>query len=431
VTSTSRSGSIAAPGGYKAGWIASFVLHGTLAFGAFMFTQQIRLAPQPTPFQWNVSMVAPKERAMPSPVTTPHPAPPAENPPVLKPRPQTSRVQPVASNQQEPTRVAPSQPATLMAEAPLPSFPPPQQQPSVVEPAPPIPTAAAPATAADPVMLERTAVRPIDPSPQPAPPEPPAIAPHREPIAQTESRPVSAKPPAPTTTPPAPVSAPASEPAIATTRTQPLALQSSPNEITKPVAVPAPKVSAIAPAVSKPAEAASPPMPPATQSAFFQAAPPVAVSTPHVATNAPAEREPARLADSTSSLATQNPQMESTASASKPAPQVAAIPSTPQAASTRRDYSWLSDTISRRVEELKRYPAEARLDRAEGKVVIKAVLRADGSVDDVEVFQSSGYQTLDQAAVELIKRAAPFQLPRPLGKSQMTVKIPMSYRLEQ
>ena len=90
----------------------------------------------------------------------------------------------------------------------------------------------------------------------------------------------------------------------------------------------------------------------------------------------------------------------------------------------------MSDTILRRVEELKRYPPEARLDRAEGKVVLKAVIRADGSVDDVEVYQSSGYRSLDQAAVELMKRAAPIQLPRPLGKAKMTVKIPMSYRLE-
>jgi protein TonB len=113
-----------------------------------------------------------------------------------------------------------------------------------------------------------------------------------------------------------------------------------------------------------------------------------------------------------------------------PAPQVAAIDPVPSAAPRRRDYGWLSETISRRVEELKRYPAEARLDRAEGRVVIKAVLRADGSVDDVEIFQSSGYRTLDQAALELIQRAAPFQLPHPLGRSKMTVKIPMSYRLE-
>ena len=110
-------------------------------------------------------------------------------------------------------------------------------------------------------------------------------------------------------------------------------------------------------------------------------------------------------------------------------PPVAAIAPVPSPA-VRADYSWLSETILRRVEELKRYPSEARLDRAEGKVVLKAVIRGDGSIDGVEVFQSSGFRSLDHAAVELLKQAAPFQLPRPLGKSQMTVKIPMTYRLD-
>ena len=96
----------------------------------------------------------------------------------------------------------------------------------------------------------------------------------------------------------------------------------------------------------------------------------------------------------------------------------------------RTDYLWLSETIMRRMEELKRYPAEARLERAEGKVVLKAVIRSDGSIGGIELFQSSGHESLDRAAVELLELAGPLHLPRPLEKSQMTVKIPMSYRLE-
>jgi protein TonB len=86
--------------------------------------------------------------------------------------------------------------------------------------------------------------------------------------------------------------------------------------------------------------------------------------------------------------------------------------------------------IMRRMQELKRYPAEARLDRAEGKVILKAVIRNNGSIEAIEVLQSSGHQSLDNAAVELLNLAAPFHFPRPLEKPQMTVKIPMNYRLE-
>ena len=115
-----------------------------------------------------------------------------------------------------------------------------------------------------------------------------------------------------------------------------------------------------------------------------------------------------------------------------PAPtQMAAISSAPTNAPTTRDYGWLSEAILRRVEELKRYPASARVDHAEGKVVVKAVINEDGSIGEVEVFQSSGHPGLDKAAVETMREAAPFHLPRPLGQPRMTIKIPMSYRLDR
>ena len=115
-----------------------------------------------------------------------------------------------------------------------------------------------------------------------------------------------------------------------------------------------------------------------------------------------------------------------------PAPtQMAAISPAPSSAPTKRDYGWLSEAILRRVEELKRYPASARVDRAEGKVVVKAVINEDGSIGEVEVFQSSGYPSLDKAAMDTMRQAAPFHLPRPLGQLRMTIKIPMSYRLDR
>lgn len=111
--------------------------------------------------------------------------------------------------------------------------------------------------------------------------------------------------------------------------------------------------------------------------------------------------------------------------------QMASISPAPSNVPTKRDYGWLSEAILRRVEELKRYPTSARVDRAEGRVVVKAVINEDGSIGEVEVFQSSGHPGLDKAAVETMRQAAPFQLPRPLGQPRMTIKIPMSYRLDR
>ena len=110
--------------------------------------------------------------------------------------------------------------------------------------------------------------------------------------------------------------------------------------------------------------------------------------------------------------------------------QVAAMSPAPSNNPAKRDYGWPSEAIVRRVEELKRYPASARVDQAEGKVVVRAVINEDENLGEVEVFQSSGYSTLDKAAVETMRQAAPFHLPHPLGQPRMTIKTAMSYRLD-
>ncbi len=120
---------------------------------------------------------------------------------------------------------------------------------------------------------------------------------------------------------------------------------------------------------------------------------------------------------------------ESAAQTPPPA-QTAAIAPGPVTEPTKPDYGWLSEVIVRRVEELKRYPAAARIERADGKVVVKAVINADGGVSEIEVVQSSGFSSLDKAAMETIQQAAPFHLPHPLGRPRLTIKIPISYRLD-
>ena len=146
---------------------------------------------------------------------------------------------------------------------------------------------------------------------------------------------------------------------------------------------------------------------------------PMAVSAESAAQTAPSS--------ATSALLGRTAQSDQT-----PAPtQMAAISPAPMNAPTKRDYGWLSETILHRVEELKLYPTSARVDPAEGKVVLKVVINEDGSIGEVEVFQSSGHPALDKAAIETMRQAAPFNLPRPLGQVSKTIKIPMNYRLDR
>ncbi len=54
------------------------------------------------------------------------------------------------------------------------------------------------------------------------------------------------------------------------------------------------------------------------------------------------------------------------------------------------------------------FPAVVREKRLYGTVVLTTFVRADGTVDEVQVNKTSGHQELDDAAKSLVLRAAPF-----------------------
>ena len=71
------------------------------------------------------------------------------------------------------------------------------------------------------------------------------------------------------------------------------------------------------------------------------------------------------------------------------------------------------------------YPAEARRRGWTGRVVLAFTLEADGRLRDLEVRSGSGVPLLDEAALEAVRRAAPFSPPG----VPVTVLIPVSFRL--
>ncbi|OOG59164.1 energy transducer TonB [Rhodanobacter sp. B05] len=54
------------------------------------------------------------------------------------------------------------------------------------------------------------------------------------------------------------------------------------------------------------------------------------------------------------------------------------------------------------------YPEEARRRGLHGNVLLTVVLNLDGSIKSIDVIQSSGYKTLDDAAKLIVRLAAPF-----------------------
>lgn len=96
----------------------------------------------------------------------------------------------------------------------------------------------------------------------------------------------------------------------------------------------------------------------------------------------------------------------------------------------KTDFSWLMNMLWGRVMELKRYPHEARMNRWEGRVVVRVVLNEQGHLLDVAIATGSGHDVLDQAALETIRRACPLSLPHALGRSQVVLRVPIQYRLD-
>ncbi len=118
-----------------------------------------------------------------------------------------------------------------------------------------------------------------------------------------------------------------------------------------------------------------------------------------------------------------------------PAPVLSRVPLTEQPVrampDTKADYGWLAQELWHRIERLKRYPRLARMHGWEGKVVVRAVIKDDGSLLHETVEESSGHEALDQDALDLVKQACPLALKHALGQSQVVVHVPIQYRIEQ
>jgi protein TonB len=63
------------------------------------------------------------------------------------------------------------------------------------------------------------------------------------------------------------------------------------------------------------------------------------------------------------------------------------------------------------------YPQQARQEKVFGSLQLSVSIRADGSVENVEVSKSSGHRILDAAAMRIVKLAAPYSpLPPDITK---------------
>ena len=363
------------------GWGASLLLHACLALAAFGLMPKMAMVVEKEPFKWDVALVeAPREvvrQEEPAPV--PQVQPPVPTP--VKPRPEPVRAVPPPPQpvqRQVETRVVPQ--AIQREVQPVVETVRPQEQ---IQPAREV--VQVQAKPIEPQEIQKT-----EPLMQAAVPAEVV----RETAAAVEQTIVEA---APATAQTYQAKAVVSEPTVMETRPEPVVTASAPVVHAAPAAEPAP--ASPAPAVEAVASVSEPaPAPPAPTAPVAAVPAPVAAAQP----------DPATLQEH----------------------QVVARVATPRPA-TKADYGWLAESLHRRIIELRHYPSTARLNGWEGKVVLKVSIRQDGQLKDVEVVKSSGHESLDQAAMEAVRRACPLHMKHELTAPMVVLHLPVSYSLNR
>jgi protein TonB len=115
---------------------------------------------------------------------------------------------------------------------------------------------------------------------------------------------------------------------------------------------------------------------------------------------------------------------------SQPVQEAAAhpAPTVPRPA-VKADYRWVGEALGDRVRQLLVYPAKARMNNVTGRVLVKVVIREDGHLHELEVVKGSGHEILDEAALEMVRRACPLKMKHALGRPQVTITLPVVYEL--
>lgn len=104
-------------------------------------------------------------------------------------------------------------------------------------------------------------------------------------------------------------------------------------------------------------------------------------------------------------------------------------------ASTRQqDDALYLDNWRRKIEHVGNlnYPEEARRNKMYGSLRLLVAIKPDGSVQNIEILETSGYPVLDDAAIRIVRLAAPFQpFPIEIRKNTDLLEIIRTWKFEK
>jgi periplasmic protein TonB len=88
-------------------------------------------------------------------------------------------------------------------------------------------------------------------------------------------------------------------------------------------------------------------------------------------------------------------------------------------------------TLGRAIAKQKSYPKIAQMRGWQGEVLLDLKLDGNGNVQSANVKESSGHESLDNQALEMVRKASPFPAPPDVlrGRS-FNITVPVSFKLE-
>ncbi len=90
-----------------------------------------------------------------------------------------------------------------------------------------------------------------------------------------------------------------------------------------------------------------------------------------------------------------------------------------------------TDQLASALARHRAYPRLARMRGMEGDVEMQLRIGADGQVLSARILESSGHELLDRQALAMIEKAQPLpKPPAPLPGGELTVRVPVVFRLE-
>jgi protein TonB len=104
------------------------------------------------------------------------------------------------------------------------------------------------------------------------------------------------------------------------------------------------------------------------------------------------------------------------------------------ASTKKREDALYLDNWRKKIEHIGNlnYPDEARKNKLYGSLRLLVAIHPDGSVKDIEILESSGRKILDDAAVRIVRLAAPFQpFPVEMKKNTDLLEIIRTWKFEK